>query len=84
MGSKISVLISKLQCDEELKSEQLIPSKRSPDEHISNDTMRVQKKSDALIYSDSHTITIHSSQQESELLIIEKSENSSATSPPDQ
>jgi hypothetical protein len=84
MGSKITVPISQLQCDEELKSDQLIPSKRSPDEQISNDTMRVQQKSDALIYSDSHTITIHSSQQETELLIIEKSENSSVTSPPDQ
>ena len=46
MGSKINVPISQLQCDEEVKSDQLIPSKRSPDEQISNETLRVQQKSD--------------------------------------
>ena len=61
MGSKIAVPISHLQCDEELKSDQLIPSKRSPDEQISNEILRVQQKSDVLINTDSHTITIHSS-----------------------
>ena len=46
MGSKIAVPISQIQCDEELKSDQLIPSKRSPDEQIFNERLRVQPKSD--------------------------------------
>jgi hypothetical protein len=40
-GSKINLPISELQCDEELKSDKIIPCKRSPDEQISNETLRV-------------------------------------------
>ena len=41
MGSKINLSIPQLECDEELKSDKIIPCKRSPDEQISNETLRV-------------------------------------------
>jgi hypothetical protein len=40
MGSKINLSIPQLECDEELKSDIMIPCKRSPDEQISNETLR--------------------------------------------
>ena len=41
MGSNINLSIPQLECDEEVKSDKIIPCKRSPDEQISNETLRV-------------------------------------------
>jgi hypothetical protein len=40
MGSKINLSIPQLECDEELNSDKIITCKRSPDEQISNETLR--------------------------------------------
>ncbi len=84
MSSKVSDASSLARFEEEEKTNNLVPAKRLPDDQVPNENERVPHRVDGIVNSESHTVTIQSSQPENESASVEKIDTSLEVLPVDK